>query len=211
MERLVRGYSCRVLAADPNATGPERGCVGQSDEVSATGLAPLKLANQSALQVLRDQLIAVGLTSGGLTQLNTALAIQAQSFDGAGTAQLRHNALEQNCLWEKLSGLRGGRFTAVRNYWLVDPAATTAPNRIEVWQPTARPLPRPAARPATRPNATYWFIRGGRLIGETTTATGELVPAAGLQGIDDNWLSVNPSTGTNAISGIEQQELGTAG
>ncbi|MEB3234204.1 MAG: hypothetical protein VKM98_02150, partial [Cyanobacteriota bacterium] len=42
-------------------------------------------------------------------------------------------------------------------------------------------------------------------------ATGELVPAAGLQGIDDNWLSVNPSTGTNAISGIEQQELGTAG
>jgi len=195
VERMVRGYTCRILSGDPSATGPERGCVGQSDEVSATGVASIKLANQAAFQVLRDQLIGVGEDSFA--------AIQIKSFNQAAlSAQARHSELEQKCLWEKLAMTSGGKFAATRNYWIVN-AASASPSLV-VQQPSTQRLPQPSDRLV---GSTYWFVRAGRLIGETKTPTGEVITANGLSGIEDLWLSVDPPSGQAAISGAEASEL----
>lgn len=191
VERMVRGYTCRILAGDPSATGPERGCVGQSDEVSATGIAAIKLANQAAFQVLRDQLIGVG--GAGLA------AIQIQSYSDSLSTQARHNELEQKCLWEKLAIASGGKFAATRNYWIINTKSTG----LVVHQPSTQRLPQPSDRLV---GSTYWFVRAGRLIGETKTSTGQVIPANGLFGIEDPWLSVDPPSGLVAISGAEASE-----
>ncbi len=198
VERLVRGYTCRVLSADSKASSPARGCTGQSDEVSATGIAAIKVANTSAFQALRNELVAVGL--GGLGPIT----INSQSFDFASAIQ-RHSELESKCLWEKISPRSGGVFRATRNYWRVSDSAV----HVSYPTPGSGRLPAPSARVL---NHTYWFIRAGRLIGEKTISTPggevELQRAEGLQNVESQWLSVDPpSGGFAAISEAEDLEL----
>ena len=187
IDRLTRGYTCRILSADSNASTPERGCPGQVDEVSVDGVGMLKLANQSALRALRDDLVAHA------SLLNS---IEIPFADVEGDLDERRTVLNGKCLWEKLTPLRNDRFSAQRNYLEITPTAI----RIEA-DPARNPLPSPARRNNT---IHYWFIRAGRLMGERVDATGLAQPIGGMQAVEDGLVSVNPTSGDVATT---QQEL----
>lgn len=187
IDRLTRGYTCRILSADPKATTPERGCPGQVDEVSVDGVGMLKLANQSALRALRDDLL-------GRAPLLSSIAIPFADVEQ--DLDVRRSTVNSKCLWEKMTPLRGDRFSVQRNYLEITPSAL----RIET-DPARNPLRSPASRNTT---SHYWFIRAGRLMGERVDATGLAQPIDGMQAVEDGLVSVNPTTGSVATT---QQEL----
>jgi hypothetical protein len=187
IDRLTRGYTCRILSSDPRASMPERGCPGQVDEVLVNGVGMLKLVNQSALRALRDDLI-------NHASLLSGLAISAADLDL--DLQSRQDVLRQKCLWEKITPAPDRRFSVQRNYLEVAPDAL----RIEQ-DPETNPLPAPAARAVGR---YYWFIRAGRLMGERVDANGLAQPVEGMQAVDDALVSVNPTSGSVATT---QHEL----
>jgi len=189
IDRLTRGYTCRIVSADPNAATPEAGCSGQSDEVTADTAGVLKLANQSALRALRDDL----LRSSSPTRL--ALEI-AESVVADPDRSVRRSALETRCLWEKLTPLSVGRFRVVRNYWRLSPTGAEV---------NTTALPAPSSRASTE---SYWLIRGGRLIRERGVLGNLARPAPGLQAVEEGFLSVDPST--DAVPVVSQQEQAEA-
>ena len=182
IDRLTRGYTCRILSSDPKATTPERGCPGQVDEVSVDGVGMLNLANQSALRALRDDLIK-----------NASLlsSMEIPSADLQLNLGSRQAVLNQKCLWEKITPARDGRFSVLRNY--LEVASTSLPPQS--------PLPPPATRTVGH---HYWFIRAGRLMGERVDANGLAQPVEGMQAVEDALVSVNPTSGTAVTT---QQEL----
>ncbi len=190
IDRLTRGYTCRIISSDPDATSPERGCPGQVDEVSADGIGLLKLANQSALRALRDDLLqhAADLTN---------VAIAFESVEDVDLVD-RRKSLESRCLWEKLTPLAGQRFKAERNYLEVKAGSAKIVNPRPDDDSSLLPVP------SIRDEGTqFWFIRAGRLIGERSS-NGLVQPVQGLQAIDDGFLSVDPPSGSEATS---RQEL----
>jgi hypothetical protein len=187
IDRLTRGYTCRILSSDPKASTPERGCPGQVDEVSVNGVGMLKLANQSALRALRDDLISHASLLNGLAISAADLELDLQN---------RQGVLSENCLWEKITPASDRLFTVQRNYLEVTPDEL----RIEQ-DPETNPLPSPAARTV---GSHFWFIRAGRLMGERVDANGLAQPVEGMQAVEDTLVSVNPPSGFVATT---QQEL----
>lgn len=113
LERLTRGYTCRVLSSKPQARSPQLGCTGQTDEVSVHTAGLLSIANQSALRALRDDLLRVGFTN--LSASSSPLTISLGNL--LPSTLITRNALRQGkCLWEKATPLRDGRVAFARNY-----------------------------------------------------------------------------------------------
>ena len=189
IDRLTRGYTCRIIAADPDAATPERGCPGQVDEVSVDGVGLLKLANKSALRALRDDLLQSRVDLNSFAIPFTAVE-QVSLVD-------RRQQLDQRCLWEKLTPLSGQRMKVTRNYLELKPGSTALVVDPEV----DGALPAPSDRD---PSAHFWLIRAGRLIGERQDSNGAVQPVDGLQAVDDGFLSVEPDAGDVAVS---RQEL----
>jgi hypothetical protein len=193
IDRLTRGYTCRILSEDQAATMPERGCSGQVDEVSVDGVGMLKLANQSALRALRDDLVR---HSGSLGGFAIPFAdVQLPTDSTAPSLVDRRTVLNTRCLWEKISPGRGGRFVVERNFLRISPAS------MEVVPPERQGLPKPSS--VERRDNHYWFIRAGRLIGERDV-NGAAQPIEGMQAVDDGFLSVDPISGTIATSLLER-------
>jgi len=197
--RLTRGYTCRVLSNNPNATEPVRGCVGQVDEVSVQNSGNLFLANESALRALRDDLL-----STDRQLVNATFAISTASI--VDTSALVRADLQKKCLWEKGIPQTNGSTVFTRNYLKLSRNIPSSRfDRLAILVTTIQsPLP-----PISQRNLLehFWFIRGGRLIGEVVRvqANGEKVaePIPGMEAIEDGMLSEDSADGKKAISRFE--------
>ena len=190
IDRLTRGYTCRIVSSDPSATAPERGCPGQADEVSVDGIGMLRLANQSALRALRDDLMKHG---GEIDGWAISFADVEKGLDA------RRSTLDQKCLWEKVEPLRGSRdrFSVRRNYLQIKPGE-------DIKDPSYSDNDIVPPPPIDRGSSGHvWFIRAGRLMGERMIR-GSVEPVEGLQAVEDGLVSINPPSGSLAAS---QQEL----
>jgi hypothetical protein len=203
LERLTRGYTCRVLSSDPQARSPQLGCTGQTDEVSVHTVGLLSIANQSALRALRDDLLRVGVTN-----VSSTLAISLADLQPS--TLLTRRSLQDRCLWEKATPLNDGRVAFARNYLRI--SGGSSPSLSLATASKATPLPAPEKRTESD---HYWFIRGGRLIGERITsipnAQPEVEPVAGMQAVEDGLLSVAADDDPSAAISVQERDAETSG
>jgi len=193
INRLTRGFTCRILSATPGALSPERGCMGQTDEVSSSGLDVLRVANLSALKSLRNDLIrAFALQPDNISN---QLSISHIDIVNRSLSD-RHNVQAQRCLWEKLSPISTKSFEVVRNTW-----AISSDGSVQVL----------AALPPLRdrlPDVHYWFLRSGRLLGETMSGSSSLKaqPVHGVLAVNDDFLTVRASSSITEIEITERSQ-----
>ena len=201
LERLTRGYTCRVISSDSAARSPQLGCTGQIDEVSVHTVGLLSIANQSALRALRDDLLSAGSTEV------TKLAISTGDLE-TGNLNAR-KSLQDLCLWEKASPLSEGRMAFSRNFLQI--VTGNSPSLSIKVATKAMPLPAPDKRSK---NDHYWFIRGGRLIGERWISNQGLIevePVAGMQAVEDSSLSTASKDDPSAAISKQEAEAEPTG
>ena len=156
VNRMTRGFTCRVITGDDAAIEPTRGCAGQDDEVVGTDVNALRLEHHHGFRALRDDLLTTS------PDAINKIAIPTGELDSVSAAQ-RRSMLDSRCLWEKLEPLSGGRARAQRNYLVVDSSQTGAA-QLRLLQERPYRLPQGVAQPAD--GSHLWFIRAGHLIGE---------------------------------------------
>ena len=221
INNMTRGYTCRVLSTDPSSSTPERGCIGQDDEVSVDALNSINLQNRSAIETLKRDLQKYAFLHGGNQALKClsiktwmwassknkdAACIESLSMPATKESALtvdadlekdRAYALKNRCLWEKLEPLGNtGKMMAHRNFLEIDYDSSSP---LEIVNPTGRevdPLWAVGQERGQGSQKHFWFIRGGRLVGERrvlsfTTGQFSSEPVPGMQGIASELLSVD--------------------
>ena len=176
VNRMTRGFSCRVISADAGASEPTRGCAGQDDEVVGTDVNALRLEHHHAFRTLRDDLLKTASLDN--------LAIKNSSLSSVSAAA-RRSVLDGRCLWEKLEPLSGDRARAQRNYLVVDRSQSGAA-QVRLLQERPYRLPEGESPPAD--GSHLWFIRAGHLIGERWNGPFNerpFEPLPGLTGLSD--------------------------
>lgn len=178
LNRMTRGYTCRVLSSDQSATKPTRGCGGEDDEIFGTDVNRLRLEHLDALRALRDD-----IRSTQKPPINIAISPRDVAFRLASD---RYNLQRKKCLWEKLEPIKDGRFRAYRNYFIIDPSP----------DPRALGVVSTDTFSANQGGHVHvWFIRAGHLIGEQWKSSDpkskQPKPQAlpGLASLDDNLIS----------------------
>lgn len=190
VNRITRGFSCRLISGDDSAVEPRRGCVGQEDEVIGTDVNALLLEHHHGFRALRDDL----LKTDSLDNI-----VIPQSWLNSPSAGARRTALDDRCLWEKLEPLSLEQVRAHRNYLVVDRSQTDAA-QVRLWP--RRPYRLPAA---PREGSHFWFIRSGHLIGERWNGS-FFEPLPGLTGLSDVLFSP-PRTQGWGREAVSEQEL----
>ena len=197
VNRMTRGFTCRVITGDDAAIEPTRGCAGQDDEVVGTDVNALRLEHHHGFRALRDDLLTTS------PDAINKIAIPTGELDSVSAAQ-RRSMLDSRCLWEKLEPLSGGRARAQRNYLVVDSSQTGAA-QLRLLQERPYRLPEGEAQPSA--GSHLWFIRAGHLIGERSNGS-SFEPLTSLTGLSDGVFSEeNQRWRRDAVS---EQELDEA-
>ena len=192
VNRMTRGFSCRLISGDEAASEPTRGCAGQDDEVVGTDVNALRLEHHHGFRALRDDLLQ--------TESLANIAIHQSRLTSA-SAGSRRTVLDDRCLWEKLEPLSGARVRAQRNYLVVDRSQSGAA-QVRLWQERPYRLPEGQSQPPA--GSHLWMIRAGHLIGERWDGS-SFEPLPGLTGLSDVLFS--PVTQRWRREAVSEQEL----
>ena len=192
VNRMTRGFSCRVISGDAGASEPTRGCAGQDDEVVGTDINALRLEHHHAFRTLRDDLLKTASLAN--------LAINKSRLNSASAAA-RRSVLDGRCLWEKLEPLSGDRARAQRNYLVVD-RKQSGPAQVRLFQERPYRLPEGESQPEA--GSHLWFIRAGHLIGERWNGS-SFEPLPGLTGLSDVVFSARTQRWSR--DAVSEQEL----
>ena len=192
VNRMTRGFSCRLISGDDTASEPKRGCAGQDDEVVGTDVNVLRLEHHYGFRALRDDL---------LKRDSLANIAISQSRLKSVSAEARRAILDNRCLWEKLEPLSGERVLAKRNYLVVDRSQSGAA-QVRLWQ--ERPYRLPAGQSQPADGSHFWFIRAGHLIGERWNGI-SFEPLPGLMGLSEVLFSTGSQRWTR--DSVSEQEF----